>query len=381
MTGSPTMVEGKMGSRVIMNIRRWVLAPPVIALFIVSVVALVPVLAQPQPGQKIDKKVEKAQQFDLQAVVRTTEAAMAGQPATDFTMTYRNDFLKAQEGKTYVPFTVTFDQAQLPAGKSVTFFVRVVGKTAVPPPADAKKDSKDREKQGAHPEYVHQDASFITLTQPATATEPYKISRAFAVLPGEYDVYITLKERLQVDAKDREKTPTKAGVLKQTVTVPNFWTDDLVTSSVIVADKVEPLNQPLTHQEQVEQPYTFGLTQILPSSTNTFPKKGELSIVFLIYNTAQGADKKPDIAVEYAFYQKLATAENGEKFFNKTNPQIFNAGTLPPQFDPALGHQLVAGQSLPLGSFPPGEFRLEIKVTDKLSGKSITQNVKFIVTA
>jgi hypothetical protein len=41
----------------------------------------------------------------------------------------------------------------------------------------------------------------------------------------------------------------------------------------------------------------------------------------------------------------------------------------------------VAGQELPLGSFPEGEFRLEIKVTDKLSGKTLTHNVTFVVTA
>jgi hypothetical protein len=364
-----------------MNIRRWVLAPPIITLFILSVVAFVPVLAQQEGGQKVDKKVEKAQTLDIQSAVRAADAAIAGQPATDIAMTFRNDFLKAQEGKTFVPFTVTFDQAQAPAGKSVTLFVRVVNKTPPPPPADAKKDKPDNKNGGnPHPEYVHQDASFVTLTAPAVPTAPYMLSRAFVVLPGEYDVYVTLKERLPIDAKNREKTPTKTGVLKQSLTVPNLWTDDLATSSVIVADRVDPLDQPLTRQEQIEQPYTFGLTKIAPSLNNTFSKKGELSLVFLIYNTAQGADKKPDVAVDYSFYQKVAGAENGEKFFNKTNPQVFSAKTLPAQFDASAGHQLVAGQSLPLGSFPEGEFRLEIKIADKLSGKSLTHNVKFVVT-
>jgi hypothetical protein len=364
-----------------MNIRRWVLAPSVIALFILSTVAFVPVLAQ-QQGQKVDKKVEKAQQFDVQAVVSATDAAMAGQSLSDITMTFRNDALKAQEGRSFVPFTITFDQAQAPAGKLVTMFTRVVNKAmaAAAPPADAKKGKNDKSKS-LHPEYVYQDVSFITLTPPASATEPYQISRAFAVPAGEYDVYITLKERLAVDAKDREKTPTKAGVLKQTITVPNFWSEELATSSIIVAEKVEALSAPLTQREQIEQPYTMGTTQIVPARTNTFSKKGELSLVFLIYNTLLGADKKPDVAVEYSFYQLIASEANGEKFFNKTNPQVFSSKTLPPQFDPALGHQLVAGQSLPLGSFPEGEYRLEIKVTDKLSGKTVTHNVKFVVTA
>jgi hypothetical protein len=118
---------------------------------------------------------------------------------------------------------------------------------AAAPPADAKKGKDDKSKP-AHPEYVYQDVSFITLTPPASATEPYRISRAFAVAAGEYDVYVALKERLPVDAKDREKTPTKGGVVKQTITVPNFWSEELSTSSIIVADKVEALSVPLTQR-------------------------------------------------------------------------------------------------------------------------------------
>jgi len=33
----------------------------------------------------------------------------------------------------------------------------------------------------------------------------------------------------------------------------------------------------------------------------------------------------------------------------------------------------------PLQVFPPGPYRLEIKVTDKIAGKTITQNVGFTV--
>jgi hypothetical protein len=68
-----------------------------------------------------------------------------------------------------------------------------------------------------------------------------------------------------------------------------------------------------------------------------------------------------------------------EKFFNKTAPQNLNAQTLPPQFDVAAGHQLQAGQAVPLASFPEGEYRLEVKVTDKIANKSLTRDVNFTV--
>jgi hypothetical protein len=80
--------------------------------------------------------------------------------------------------------------------------------------------------------------------------------------------------------------------------------------------------------------------------------------------------------VDYIFNQKLPS---GEKYFNKTDPQELNATTLPPQFDLAAGHQLPGSLSVPLASFPEGEYRLEIKIADKVSGKSIARDVAFTV--
>jgi hypothetical protein len=369
-----------------MHIRRWVLTPLVIALFISAAVSLAPVIAQQQQQQpKIDKKVDQGQKFDIQQLVSAAEAAKAGSGPTEIAASFHCDFLKAQEGRTFVPFTVTVDAAQMPASRALNMFVRVVNKsleTAAPAPADAKKDSKDAKNQpkNAHPEYVFQQLYLVNA--PAAAPgQPYRISRSFAVPAGDYDVYVVLKERPPYDAKDREKIPTKTGAVKQKVTVPNYWSTDLVTSSVILAEKVEGLSQPLTAQEAAEQPYTFGMTQIVPAPSPTLSKKADLSVVFLVYNTGLDANKKPDVTIEYGFYQKVAEAEKGEKFFNKTNPQVFSAATLPAQFDPAMGHQLVAGQAVPLGSFPAGEYRLEIKITDKLTGKTLTQNVQFFVAA
>ena len=85
------------------------------------------------------------------------------------------------------------------------------------------------------------------------------------------------------------------------------------------------------------------------------------------------------MTVEYNFYAKPAGA--AEKFFNKTSPQDLNAKTLPAAFDMSLGHQLQTGQAVPLASFTPGDYRLEIKVTDKLGTKTVTRDVNFPVTA
>jgi hypothetical protein len=147
---------------------------------------------------------------------------------------------------------------------------------------------------------------------------------------------------------------------------------------VFVAERIDPLPAPLTPQQQSERPYALGTIEIVPAVDTSFNKGEELQTFLLIYNARTDKDNKPDISVEFNFYTTQAGAE---KFFNKTSPQNLNGQTLPPGFDFAAGHQLQAGQAVPLTSFPEGEYRLEIKVTDKLAEKTVTRNVNFKVGA
>jgi hypothetical protein len=49
-----------------------------------------------------------------------------------------------------------------------------------------------------------------------------------------------------------------------------------------------------------------------------------------------------------------------------------------------LGHQVFVGQGIPLKSpqmtFAPGDYRLEIKITDKTNSQTIMRNVPFTVS-
>ncbi len=51
--------------------------------------------------------------------------------------------------------------------------------------------------------------------------------------------------------------------------------------------------------------------------------------------------------MEFNFHQKQA---DGEKYFNKTEPQVLNAQTLPPEFSVAAGHQLPGSLVVPLAT-------------------------------
>ena len=145
-----------------------------------------------------------------------------------------------------------------------------------------------------------------------------RISRSFTVAPGNYDVFVRREGNRRRKKRRRMRRRRKLGLIKQAVTVPNLWNDELNTSSVIVAERIDPLPAPLTPQQQGERPYALGTMEIVPATSTKFTKKAELSTFLLIYNTKIDAANKPDVTVEYNFYAKQG---GSEKFFNKTNPQ------------------------------------------------------------
>jgi hypothetical protein len=325
---------------------------------------------------KDDKKKEEAQKKEIAGVVKIVDEVAAGAPAAnDLSLTWvREDVLKAQGNKQYVPFTVQIDPSKI-SGPNVAFYWRVVAKSpaaSTPDPAAGKKDDKNN--KGRKSEFAYEDITFVPVTQGET---PLRISRSFTVGAGDYDVFLVAKEPTPEKAP-KNAPPPKMSLVKQSVTVPDFWNNELSTSSVIVASRIDPLPAPLTPQQQADRPYALGMMEIVPTFDTKFAKKAELSTFMLIYNPKVDSANKPDVTVEYNFYQKPAGAP--EKFFNKTNPQALNAQTLPPNFDLAAGHQLQSGQAVPLASFPEGDYRLEIKVTDKIANKTLTRELNFTVS-
>jgi hypothetical protein len=292
-----------------------------------------------------------------------------------------NHFVKGQTD-TYIPFTLQLDKVTLASGAAL--WVRVVNAEQAASFAAAllaPRQGNNRNQPPARTMFAWDNGSFIDVP------EGGKLQRAMQLRPGQYVAYVAVKERSAAPAgaqrNDRNRNdrnappapaPGKVGLLRHEITVPDFGVGDLTTSSVIVARSVEPVTAPPTDQES--NPYVFGPMRIVPSPDGRFAKSAELSVIFWIYGAQSAATGKPDVTIDYNFYQRLA---EGEKYFNKTAPQQLNAQTLPPEFSVAAGHQLPGSLVVPLSSFPVADYRLEIKVTDKASGKSVTQNVNFSV--
>lgn len=354
-----------------------------------SVVAFGLIVALAGAASAQEKKPETANQDEIRALLTVTDEAATGKSTGSLALKWeQHHFIKSHGDKTYVPFTVSFDGAAFAASTPVGLYLRVAKRGELPPTSvaaaakDADKKKKKDKKDGvkgtgsqvdARHQYLFEDVFFIDIPPPV-AGQAQLLRRAFAVSPGDYDVYVALKEKPAAGAT----ASPKIGVVKQELTVPSLDAD-FTTSTVIIAAKVDVLPAEIASDRQAENPYTFGAMKITPSLDNKFTTKDELDVVFWIYGVGvDAATKKPSIEVEYSFHQKTT---EGEKFFNKTDAQVMNAETLPPQFDLAAGHQLPGSLAVPLASFPEGEYRLELKVTDKISGKAVTRESTFSVAA
>jgi hypothetical protein len=309
-------------------------------------------------AQRDDRKRSKQEKEEIETVVKILDGVMAGQPApSDLQIAIEPVFLKSQEARMFVPFTLKIDG--FPSGKEAALYIRVVDPTQ-------KVDPKKKV------EYPWDDVHFVPAAQ--TSGPTVRLHRVFMAKAGTYDAYILMKERLP------EKAPRnatyKAGLLKTEIVVPDL-NAEFTTSSILVADKVNVLTQPLTMDEARERPFSFGLQELEPAADMNFGKNEELSIFFQVYNPGLNANGKPDLTLEYAFHRKEGAEE---KFFNKTNPQAVNESNLPPQFDPAK-FPVPGGVTVPLSSFGEGDYRLEVKITDKTSNKVLTRNVNFSVKA
>jgi hypothetical protein len=304
-------------------------------------------LTQAQEKKK-ERKLTKQEQQDAQALLKLVDAGTA---IAELPLTWeQHHFVKAADGKTFIPFTVKADTKS-----ELSLYVRAVAKGAAPPA------------KGMKVEYPWDDIQFLA------AGPDGRFSRALSVAPGEYDLFVAVKEK----STGKKGEVTKTTVLKRDLSVPDFTQPELKVSSVILAANVEAA-QPLDMDGQRANPYTFAGMKVTPSLDAKFKKAGELSLVFWIYGVSPTSMQKPDVQVDYSFSKK----DGAEwKYFNKTAPQMLNGNTFPPEFSLAVGHLVTGSLSIPLGSFEPADYKVEIKITDKVSGKSITENVQFNVGA
>jgi hypothetical protein len=217
---------------------------------------------------------------------------------------------------------------------------------------------------------THPFEGFFTARMPARPA-PLLVRRSLVVAPGDYELYVAVRERPMTGARNAPKW----AVLRQALSVPDFSGSELSMSSIILGDRIEPLARRLSASQATDRPYAFGSAEVFPNATSTFATRDMLVVVLFAYNLAVDDGNVPDATVRVRFRRM----SQFDEVFGELPPQRWARGHTPPVFDLKAGRQLAVTQALPLATFPPDAYEIEVVVTDNLSRRSLQRIARFAV--
>jgi hypothetical protein len=307
-------------------------------------------------GAAADATPEQLQQFDTGVLVTLVDnVAGAVEPAPDMEVAIEwvsNDSLRAGPGLTYVPFSVSIDDTALQT-PDVALYVRAVEKNAPPTP------------DGELPTYDWDAIGFPTLDADG------RLTRFMTLEPGEYDVFVAVKRR-SVDAASAEAPPF--GLLRYDLSVPDYDSEQLSTSSFIRFTVFDQLPGQPTDEQLEENPYIFGTNRFVRLLSTDYSQAGQIGFLFFIYGADTDDAGMPDMGVEFTFNEVTA---DGTELFTRMDPIEFTSENFPPEYPMETG--IFVANGAPLGSFTPGDYLLQVMVTDRAADETVVHDVNFTV--
>lgn len=182
--------------------------------------------------------------------------------------------------------------------------------------------------------------------------------KALPMRPGHY--------RLDIVVKDLNGD--KLGTFTHDVQVPEYDGEKLASSSLILADLLEPVPP----AEIGAGPFVLGTSKVRPrvqigSRPASFKHGQGLGVWMQVYHLALDEKTgKPSVAVEYLVVNAA------------TNQPVMDMHDSVDRMD-NVGHQLTLQKKLSLAQLPAGEYRLTIKVNDLILGQTISPMTRFSV--
>jgi GWxTD domain-containing protein len=172
--------------------------------------------------------------------------------------------------------------------------------------------------------------------------------KAVALLPGRY----------RVDVIVRDVASGATGVRHVGFEVPKYDATKLSTSTLVLAVKLEGLgDQPAVGM------FTIGNVKVIPNVSGSFHRGSPIGVYMQIYNA--GIDQttlKPAVDVEYALLK------DGKEIGKQMEDWRGNTDS---------GQRLTLARLVDSRALPPGEYSIEVRVKDRVSGQSLVQSQKF----
>jgi len=175
--------------------------------------------------------------------------------------------------------------------------------------------------------------------------------KAMPLRPGRYKLSVVVKDDLN----------GHMGSMELGIQVPHFDEEKLSHSTLILADKIEPLPT----SQVGSGPFVIGGSRVRPNVNRTFTRDQTLGIYMQVYNLAVDPQThRPSAEVQYEIAKEgksiLTQAEQVAKMQN-------------------AAQQITLQKKMPLNSLQPGKYSVQIKVTDNVKNQTITQTDTFEV--
>ncbi len=175
--------------------------------------------------------------------------------------------------------------------------------------------------------------------------------KAVYLRPGHYKLSVVIKD----------DQSGHMGSMNLGIVVPQYSNEKLSSSSLILADLI----QPLPTSEVGSGPFVIGGTKVRPCVNDTFKKSQTLGIYMQVYNL--GLDPKthrPEANINYVI------SKDGKPVLDQTEEaaKIKDAA-----------EQLTIEKTMPARLLKPGDYTLQIKITDKIKNQTDTQTANFRV--
>jgi GWxTD domain-containing protein len=174
--------------------------------------------------------------------------------------------------------------------------------------------------------------------------------KAVALPPGRY----------RVDIIVRDIASGAQGVRHQGFEVPKYDPAKLSTSTLVLAVKLEGLgDQPAVGM------FTIGNAKVIPNVSGNFHRGAPVGVYMQIYNA--GIDQttlRPAVDVEYALMK------DGKELGKQLEDWRGNSDA---------GQRLTLAKLIDSRSLTPGDYSVEVRVRDHVSGQSLVQSAKFTI--
>ena len=173
--------------------------------------------------------------------------------------------------------------------------------------------------------------------------------KALPLRPGRYKLTVVVKDDIN----------GHMGSMEVGIVVPKYPDDTLSTSSLILADQI----QPLPTSQVGSGPFVIGGTKVRPSVKQSFTRDQNLGIYMQVYNLGLDAQThKPSAEIEYDI------AREGKSILNQTEDVAKM---------PNATQQLTLQKTMPLQQLQPGKYTVQIKVKDNVTKQTLAPSATF----